>query len=114
MLRPTRAKKAAPLQNSRIALNHVDRNVAVFGVFPLPYPAIIGACLAGTVEEVGSDVHDLSVGDRVAAYTAFYARKDHKDNRFGAFQHFSLSKAATVVKVKPLLLSVPGIIWTDS
>jgi NADPH:quinone reductase-like Zn-dependent oxidoreductase len=79
----------------------------------LPYPAIIGASLAGTVERVGSDVHDLSVGDRVAAYTAFYGRKyhkdNHKDNRFGAFQLFSLSKAATVVKVKPILLSVPGI-----
>jgi NADPH:quinone reductase-like Zn-dependent oxidoreductase len=76
----------------------------------MPHPAIIGACVAGTVEQVGSNVDCLQPGDRVASYTAFYARKDHKDNRYGAFQKYSLSKSRTTVKVKrehPEIISSP-------
>ena len=91
-------------QNAAIALNRIDHAIAIHAAFPLPYPAILGACIAGIVERVGSsatvDDGTFEVGDRVAAYTAYYARKDHKDNRFGAFQLFSLCKRQLVVKVQ--------------
>lgn len=36
------------------------------GVYTIDYPSILGSEGAGVVEEVGSDVHEVSVGDHVA------------------------------------------------
>ena len=36
-----------PSQVAAIALNQVDRRIAKHAAFPLPYPAILGACIAG-------------------------------------------------------------------
>jgi NADPH:quinone reductase-like Zn-dependent oxidoreductase len=36
-------------------------------VFPLPEPAVLGFETAGTVDAIGSDVRDVTVGDEVAA-----------------------------------------------
>lgn len=49
-----------------VAVNPIDtyiRNGANY--WPLPSPFIIGSDFAGTIAEVGSDVQDLKVGDRV-------------------------------------------------
>ena len=87
------------IQVSRIGLSHIDRRVAHDAAFPVPYPVILGASVAGTIVRVGSKVDRFVVGERVASYTTFYARKDRKDNRFGAFQKFTLSLATTTSKI---------------
>lgn len=50
-----------------------------------------------------SSLPHFTVGDRVAAYTSYYSRKDHKDNRFGAFQQNVLCNESTVLKVTAML-----------
>ncbi len=47
------------------ALDWKVREGYVKDAFPLPLPAVLGIELAGVVEQVGSDVSHLSVGDRV-------------------------------------------------
>ncbi len=53
------------LRQTAIGLNYID-TYHRSGMYPLPMPAGIGQEAAGVVEAVGSDVRDLSVGDRVA------------------------------------------------
>ena len=62
-------KKLAPnevlIQNKAIGLNYID----VYhrsGTYPLPLPTGIGLEAAGVIEEIGSDVKEFKVGDRVA------------------------------------------------
>ena len=62
-------KKLAPnevlIKNKAIGLNYID----VYhrsGTYPLPLPTGIGLEAAGVIEEVGSDVKEFKVGDRVA------------------------------------------------
>jgi len=54
------------------ALNPLDTKMQqglMHGFFPLDFPYTIGTDLAGTVEQVGSDVTDWRVGDGVVART---------------------------------------------
>ena len=62
-------KKLAPnevlIKNKAIGLNYID----VYhrsGTYPLPLPNGIGLEAAGVIEEIGSDVKEFKVGDRVA------------------------------------------------
>ncbi len=62
-------KKLAPnevlIKNKAIGLNYID----VYhrsGTYPLPLPNGIGLEGAGVIEEIGSDVKEFKVGDRVA------------------------------------------------
>jgi NADPH2:quinone reductase len=62
-------KKLAPnevlIRNKAIGLNYID----VYhrsGTYPLPLPTGIGLEAAGVIEEVGSNVKEFKVGDRVA------------------------------------------------
>ena len=62
-------KKLAPnevlIKNKAIGLNYID----VYhrsGTYPLPLPTGIGLEAAGVIEEIGSDVKEFKVGDRVA------------------------------------------------
>jgi len=62
-------KKLAPnevlIQNKAIGLNYID----VYhrsGTYPLPLPTGIGLEAAGVIEEIGSDVKEFKIGDRVA------------------------------------------------
>ena len=62
-------KKLAPnevlIKNNAIGLNYID----VYhrsGTYPLPLPNGIGLEAAGVIEEIGSDVKEFKVGDRVA------------------------------------------------
>jgi len=61
-------KKLAPNEvliiNKAIGLNYID----VYhrsGIYPLPLPTGIGLEAAGVIEEIGSDVKEFKVGDRV-------------------------------------------------
>lgn len=63
---PTVAPGQVLVKVGAVAVNPIDtyiRNGANY--WPLPSPFIIGADFAGTIAEVGSDVTDLKVGDRV-------------------------------------------------
>ena len=62
-------KKLAPnevlIKNKAIGLNYID----VYhrsGTYPIPLPNGIGLEAAGVIEEIGSDVKEFKVGDRVA------------------------------------------------
>jgi NADPH2:quinone reductase len=62
-------KKLAPnevlIKNKAIGLNYID----VYhrsGTYPLPLPNGIGLEAAGVIEEIGSDIKEFKVGDRVA------------------------------------------------
>lgn len=72
VLRPERVALPQPgrgevrLRHAAVAVNYVDVYHRT-GLYPLPVlPAVIGVEGAGTVEELGPGVSDLSVGDRVA------------------------------------------------
>ncbi len=53
------------VKQSACGLNYID-TYHRSGLYPLPYPTVIGMEAVGTIEEVGPDVTELSVGDRVA------------------------------------------------
>jgi NADPH2:quinone reductase len=55
----------ARVRNTAVGLNYVDTYVRS-GLYPAPLPSGLGAEGAGIVEEVGADVTDVKVGDRVA------------------------------------------------
>jgi NADPH2:quinone reductase len=62
-------KKLAPnevlIKNKEIGLNYIDIYHRS-GTYPLPLPNGIGLEAAGVIEEIGSDVKEFKVGDRVA------------------------------------------------
>ena len=53
------------IKHSAIGLNFID-TYQRGGLYPLPLPLTLGMEGAGVVEELGADVSDLAVGDRVA------------------------------------------------
>lgn len=58
------------VKHTAIGLNYVD-TYHRSGLYPLPsYPAIVGVEACGKIEDVGKDVKELRVGDRVAYCTA--------------------------------------------
>jgi NADPH2:quinone reductase len=62
-------KKLSPnevlIRNKAIGLNYIDVYHRA-GTYPLPLPTGIGLEAAGVIEEIGSDVKEFKVGDRVA------------------------------------------------
>ena len=53
------------IEQKAIALNYIDTYHRT-GSYPLPLPTGIGLEAAGVIKKIGSNVKDLSVGDRVA------------------------------------------------
>jgi NADPH:quinone reductase-like Zn-dependent oxidoreductase len=68
----------------------------VKGIFPLPEPAVLGFETAGTVDAVGSEVSDVTVGDEVAALLP----------SLGGYGEYALAAAWTR---KP-----PQVTWDDA
>ncbi|HEY2651124.1 MAG TPA: alcohol dehydrogenase catalytic domain-containing protein, partial [Solirubrobacteraceae bacterium] len=66
------------------------------GVFPLPEPAVLGFETAGTVEAVGREVDDVTVGDEVVAWLP----------SLGGYGEYALAAAWTL---KP-----PEVSWKDA
>ena len=58
-------KGEARIRQTAVGLNYIDVYQRT-GLYPWPVPSIIGLEGAGVVEEVGKDVKEVKVGDRVA------------------------------------------------
>jgi NADPH:quinone reductase len=83
-----------------------------FGMQP-SFPYVLGSDGAGTVEEVGADVHNLKLGDRVYGVN-FMSPKG------GFYAEYTAIKAKNVAKIPPALstrdagvLAVDGVIALD-
>ena len=50
-----------------VAVNPIDWILQDQNIFNLKYPAVLGSDVAGKIVEVGANVKDLKVGDRVIA-----------------------------------------------
>ena len=93
------------------ALNPVDWKIQQFGIIVTKYPAIVGSDAAGVVVQAGSDVSDLSIGDRVYVPTSRRTR-NHCFNfpfssgfhsiagyRSAGYQQFAVIRADLTLKV---------------
>ncbi len=75
------------LKHTAVGLNYIDVYHRT-GLYPLPLPFVPGMEAAGIVEEIGSGVTDLKVGDRVAYSSVM-----------GAYTEARLIAADRVVKI---------------
>lgn len=74
-----------------VGLNPVDYKLAMSGYPTWTYPHILGLDVAGVVAEVGEDVTDVSVGERVAY---------HGDlTKPGGFADFALADARALARI---------------
>ncbi len=78
------------LRHVAVGLNFADTYFRS-GIYPIPLPNGLGVEAAGIVEEVGADVGNVSVGDRVT-YTGFL-------NTLGAYSTERLIPAAPLIKI---------------
>lgn len=74
------------------ALNPVDYKIKDTGGFITHYPAVLGADIAGTVEELGEGVKNFRKGDRVLAH-------GHFTNELAAYQQYTLTIASFTAKI---------------
>jgi NADPH:quinone reductase-like Zn-dependent oxidoreductase len=70
------------IKNRAVAINPVDWKLQYLAIFPLNYPTILGADIAGEIAEVGSGVSGLSIGDRVLAHATNMALNRDSDSSF--------------------------------
>jgi len=92
------------------ALNPVDYKMQEHGIFISDYPAVLGADIAGIVEEVGEGVENFSKGDnvldnisspRILVSSTLVYRLAHAafSNDMAAFQQYALTAASFTAKV---------------
>ncbi|KAK3046900.1 hypothetical protein LTR09_011651 [Extremus antarcticus] len=85
------------IRTHAVGLNPIDWKSVDYNFCMPSFPWIGGRELAGTVEEVGSNVKELKVGDRVWASTYY------RDRRAGTFQEFCVVPQHTVLPLPPRL-----------
>ena len=90
------------IRQHAVALNGLDWKQRDIGVLVERWPHVLGIESAGVVEAVGSDVHDLNVGDEVLAWAAGRA---HAQSWGGAFQERIIMPAYLTAK-KPKNLTL--------
>ncbi|MBI37539.1 MAG: quinone oxidoreductase [Alphaproteobacteria bacterium] len=76
------------IRHTAIGLNYIDTYLRT-GARPLPMPSILGLEAAGVVEEIGSNVTHLGVGDRVS----------YADMPVGAYSEERVMPAHIAVKI---------------
>ncbi|KAH8914273.1 GroES-like protein [Atractiella rhizophila] len=62
---PTPAKDEVLIKIQAAGLNPMDWKMHDSNVYITSYPYVLGGDIAGVVDEVGEDVKDFKVGDRV-------------------------------------------------
>ncbi|KAL8691789.1 MAG: hypothetical protein Q9218_003065 [Villophora microphyllina] len=75
------------VKNAAVAVNPADFIGQSMGIFPYPYPFILGADVAGEVAEVGKAVTSFKKGDRVLGF-ALGSISHRKEE--AAFQNYSV------------------------
>jgi NADPH:quinone reductase-like Zn-dependent oxidoreductase len=65
-------------------------------MFPLEYPTVLGGCVAGIVEAIGSGVSRVEVGQRVVSGMKIYTQKKAK---YGGLQRFAIVNEAECIPV---------------
>ena len=90
------------IEHAAIGLNYID-TYHRSGLYPLMMPSGLGMEASGVIKEVGSDVSNFSVGDRVA-YSAI---------PLGAYSSHRIYKTKNLVKVpKEIDLNIAAAIMT--
>ncbi|KAH7098241.1 GroES-like protein [Auriculariales sp. MPI-PUGE-AT-0066] len=84
------------VKTEAIAFHPLDAKLQLFNFFDLPYPAIFGASIGGTIVSVGPGVEQFKVDNAIVATTPTYFIRDY---RFGTFQKYALVIARNAVKV---------------
>lgn len=79
--------KEVLVKNAALAINPVDWALQASAIFPLKYPAIPGADIAGEVLEVGNGVTGFKKGDRVLAFALGSVNQTQSQ---GAFQEYTV------------------------
>ena len=104
------------IRNHAIAINPVDWLVRDLGVIVKKWPTILGLDVAGEVAEVGSDVTNIAIGQRVLAHAVGLLSGKTEDSAFQKYtivrecatslipDHIEYHQAAVI----PLALSTAG------
>ena len=66
------------VKQTSIGLNLID-TYHRSGLYPVPLPSIIGTEGSGIVEEIGSNVSELNIGDRVAYTMSLGAYSEYRN-----------------------------------
>ncbi|PNS15965.1 hypothetical protein CAC42_4366 [Sphaceloma murrayae] len=112
VVEPAELPRAGPhdlvIKNHALAINPVDWKVQTQSPpFVAKYPFILGSDVAGEVYEVGSEVENFKVGDRVIAEG--HAFLDGKSTS-GAFQNYTAVDRLIAVKLPPNLTYTEGVV----
>jgi NADPH2:quinone reductase len=75
------------LRHTHIGLNFIDTYMRT-GLYPTPLPFVLGMEAAGIIEEVGANVTDFKIGDRVCYSGAF-----------GAYQNYRAINPASLIPI---------------
>ncbi|KAF1923203.1 oxidoreductase domain-containing protein [Didymella exigua CBS 183.55] len=98
---PRPGPNEALIRNHAIAIQPLDAKILISNYGPaasLSFPATLGSSGAGVIEEVGSSVTNVQVGDRVVFDTKAYV--DPKVNKQqGTWQQLVISSADTIAKI---------------
>lgn len=90
-----------------VAINPVDWKVQSFAVFPISYPAILGADVAGEVVSVGSSITGrFHPGDRVIGHALGFGY----GWAYSAFQNFVVLKGSTASILPDGVRFVEGVV----
>ena len=81
------------VKNVAVALNPIEWKQVELNIFVPFYPFILGADIAGIVEEVGEGVQNFKKGDKV------YGLPPRFVNRSGAYQEYTVAVAELIGKI---------------
>ena len=84
------------IRNKAVAINPADVGIQKMGIIIDSYPAILGCDVAGIVEEVGSEVTDFHVGERVIGPAKPLPGGIYK---YSGFQRFTVLEMPLVAKI---------------
>ncbi|KAL8789704.1 MAG: hypothetical protein Q9195_006701 [Heterodermia aff. obscurata] len=103
--RPQISFKEILIRNRAVGLNPIDWKCVTYGFGIHELPWISGRESAGVVEEIGADVNDFEIGDRV-----WVASTNYRDNRTSTFQEGATLGVGCVSAAGALFDSL-GVPW---